>query len=277
MLWIIQFFAKNRIVTSLVITVIASILMINTTATGQQNIARFLTMSVFLPFQVTVNQFTKVRNIFAENTRLKQQVVSLSTRMAQLQDQETENQRLRAMLQFKEDFSFDLVPARVLAHEPSEISRSLVINAGHNRGVVRYMPLVSTSGVVGRVVQVLPTISLVQIITDPLSRTSVMTQRSRIAAILETETGTSFYMQFRADGDIVPGDTIVTSGLGGVYPKGLYVGAVLRISGDPDPLFRKAWIKPFVNFNSIEEVFVIKLEPQWSAFRSELDSLRRVK
>jgi rod shape-determining protein MreC len=115
--------------------------------------------------------------------------------------------------------------------------------------------------------------SLVQLMIDPANRTSVMIQRTREIGILETENGSDFFIMFRAHADVAIGDTIVTSGLGGIYPKGLLAGIVSRLEENRDPLFKKALVKPETNFDRLEEVFVIKLPPQWASFKSELDSL----
>ena len=91
--------------------------------------------------------------------------------------------------------------------------------------------------------------------------------------ILETENGSDFFIMFRAHADVNVGDTIITSGLGGIYPKGLLAGRVLRLMENRDPIFKKAIVTPEVDFDRIEEVFVLKLPPQWAAFKQELDSL----
>lgn len=273
MLWILQFFASHRVTTSLFAVTLLCFWMISSKAPQQQTITRALVATIFLPFQVTVNQAARVRTLFAENKRLKEQVTSLSTRLAELLAEKSENERLRSLLDLKKNFTFDLVPARVIGRDPSVISRSIIVDIGRDKNVVRYMPVVSTRGVVGRIIQTMSTISLVQLLNDPLCRTSVMTGRGRVAGVLETENGESFFLRFPSHSDLGIGDTVITTGLGGIYPKGLLVGIVDRTAGDHDPLFKKAWIKTFVDFNSIEDVFVIRYEPQWRPFRAEMDSL----
>jgi rod shape-determining protein MreC len=159
-------------------------------------------------------------------------------------------------------------------HDPSPVLRSIVIGVGRRQGVQVSMPVIARNGVAGRIVQVLPTISLVQLLRDPSSRTSVMVKRSRTVGILETHNGRDFYYRYRTRADVARGDTVVTSGLGGVYPAGIGVGCVSRLAPDPDPLFNQAHLSLFVDFDRMEEAFVVRLSPQWSAFRSEVDSLR---
>jgi rod shape-determining protein MreC len=101
-----------------------------------------------------------------------------------------------------------------------------------------------------------------------------MVRSSRAVGILETENANSFFVQFRTHEIVEIGDTLITSGLGGIYPKGIPVGYVVKVDMLKDPLFKRVYVRPSVKFGHLEEVFVVKLSPQWSAFRSELDSIR---
>ena len=271
--WIIQFILRYRNFSSLLATVLLCLLMLNANMQRQHQIIRTLTMSIFFPFQFTLSKATEAKNIFAENKKLKQEITLLSTRCSQLEESAQENIRLRELLGFKCQFPFSLLPARTVVHEPSFLFRSVVINAGREQGVSLYMPVVNKEGVVGKVIQVLSQISLVQILRDPAECISVMIRRTEEIGILETNDSRNFFIQFRNHADILQGDTVVTSGLGGIYPRGLDVGVVREIKDTRDPLFKKVFIEPVVDFNRLEEVFVIKLTPQWMAFRKELDSI----
>jgi rod shape-determining protein MreC len=277
MQWIIRFFATHRNITSLLVTVIASLWMLSGSTENRHQISRFLTVSIFYPFQFYFNQTTRIKNIFAENRRLKEEIASLSVKLAQMTDRNLENERLSELLGIATQFSFTLVPARVVVREPSFISRSAIVNVGKNEGILPYMPVMTSRGVCGKVVQVMGRMSLVQLLIDPANRTGVMIQRSREIGILETENGSDFYILFRAHADVAVGDTVITSGLGGIYPRGLLAGVVSRLEEKRDPIFKTARVRPEVNFDRMEEVFVIKMAPQWAAFKSELDSLETAK
>jgi rod shape-determining protein MreC len=277
MLFIIQFIVRHKTFFSLGLTVLLSLLMLNAEQGSQRTIARTLTLSVFYPLQFTIQKITDIQNIYAQNRKLREEVTKLSVSVSQMQEQCAENSRLRAMLDFQSDFYYDLLPVRTVAREPSPVYRSLVINAGTSQGLQNYIPIVTETGVVGKIVQVMPHISLVQTLKDPLSRISVMVKRSRIVGIMETATGRDFYIRHHSFADVVKGDTIVTSGLGGIYPRGLTVGYVTEVEEYNDPLFHKilrTHIKLSVDFNHLEEAFAIRLSPQWSALRNELDSLK---
>lgn len=273
MQWILELIVRYRTFCSLLFTCLLSLWMISGSSERQASTARFFTLSIFYPLQLTFNQLTVIENIFVENRRLKMENAQLSVTIAHLKEQAAENLRLRDLLDFSKDYAYNLKPVRVIARDPSAAYKSIVVNAGKKDSIQTYMPLVSERGVIGKVVQVMNGISLVQLLRDPSNRTSVMSQRTRTVGILETVDGNSFYIRARSHEDFQTGDTIVTSGLGGIYPRGLEVGLVENINNSSDPLFKKVFIKPTVNFEHIEELFIIRLSPQWVAFRSEMDSI----
>ena len=273
MYWIIQFIIKHRNISSLVLTILLSLWMLTANTAGQQKTARFLTLSIFYPFQFTVHQATRIKNIFAENKKLKEEITNLSIRYAILEEAAAENKRLRNLLGFEKKFPYTLLPARAVVREPSYIYRSIIISAGRIKGAARYMPVVNKDGVVGKIIQAMPNISLVQLIRDPSERISVMIKKNNEVGIFETIDSKNFFIQYRKHAEVNKGDTIVTSGLGGIYPKGLNVGIVSEVKEIDDPLFKDVYVVPCVDFEHIEEVFVMQLDPQWAAFRSELDSL----
>lgn len=247
--------------------------MLSANPSKQQQFARALTLTVFFPLQYSVHQITRAKDLFAENRQIKEEAARLSIELSMLQEKSAENKRLRSLLGFEESLSYRLIPARAVVREPSPLYRSVVINAGARKGVCRYMPALDRNGLAGRIAQVMRGISLVQLLRDPSARTSVMVKRTRTVGILETANGSRFFIRHRRHVDVTPGDTILTSGLGGVYPRGLRVGLVAKVEETHDPLFKNTCVETFVDFEHIEELFVMQLSPQWAAFGSELDSI----
>jgi rod shape-determining protein MreC len=275
MRWILELIVRYRVIVAVLIASGLSLRMISSPPDLQAKTARFLAFSVFYPLQITFDQATKVKNIFAENQRLKSEVALLVAQVAQLKDEKLENARLRRMLDFEERTPFDIIPVSIVARDPSPVLKSVVVNAGTNKGVLAYMPVVGEGGIAGKVVQVMPSLSQVQLIKDPLNRTSILVRRTRAVSILETENGIDFFARFRIHEDVAAGDTVVTSGLGGIYPRGFPAGIVEKISDEGDRLFKKAVIKPGIDIDRIEELFIVRQPPQWAAFRAQLDSLGR--
>lgn len=273
MQWIFELIVKYRTFSSLLFTTFVSLWMISGSSERQAATSRILTASIFYPFQLTFNQITRVKDVFSENRKLKMHNAQLSVKNACLQEMAAENQRLRELLNFSQDCSYKLIPARVVARDPSMSYKSIVLNAGKKDSIMNYMPIVTPKGVVGKIIQVMNGISLAQLLKDPSNRTSVLSRRTRTVAILETDDGQNFFMRIRSHEDFQIGDTIITSGLGGIYPKGLEVGVVKDIKNGANPLFKRAFVKPAVDFEHLEELFVIRLSPQWVSFRSEMDSI----
>jgi len=273
--WIIRFFTSHRNITSFLLLSFISLWMMSSTPAKQEKIARMLSFSIFYPFQFYISQTARIKNIFSENRKLKEDNAAQAAAISLLREQALESARLEELLKLRSNYTYDLQVARVVAREPSSISRSIIINVGKENGVAAYMPVIMSLGVVGKVILALPHMALVQLLNDPSNRTSVLDQRSREVGILETENGEDYFIRYRTHADVVAGDTIVTSGLGGVYLKGLTVGAISRVAANQDPLFKKVFVAISVDFNRLEDVFVIRVKSQWTSFRSELDSLER--
>ncbi len=274
MQWILQFLIRHRNFTSLALTIILSFIMLNTNLATQQRTARFLAVSIFFPVDLPISVFQHAKNIYGENTELRGDVAALRMKVSGLADQAAENDRLRAMLSMREHASYTLVAARVVAREPSEIYRGCVIDIGRDQGVELHMPVISKDGVVGKVTQVLGNCSYVRLLRDPLERAGVKSARTGETSILQSLDGESFFMNYRQHSDIHNGDTLVTSGYGGVYPRGLPIGTVSDIRNANSPLLKDVYLKPFVDFDRLDEVFVIKMSPSWGALRNQIDSVK---
>ncbi|HAJ78591.1 MAG TPA: rod shape-determining protein MreC [Fibrobacteres bacterium] len=275
--WIIRFIVYHRNLTTLSCIVFICLSMLSSGPVKQHNIARALTFSVFYPFQFYFSQTSRIKDIFIENRKLKEEIAEKSVELALLKESALEISRLETLLELENNMKYNLAAARVVAYEPTHISRSIIINVGKNNGIFPYMPVISSSGAVGKIIQSMGHMAMVQLIIDPSNRTGVLMRRNREIGILETENGNDFFIQCRKHADIAINDTVVTSGLGGVYPKGLTVGIVSRISESNDPLFKKAFIDISVDFNHLEEVFVMRVESLWTSFHDEADSLEHKK
>lgn len=191
-----------------------------------------------------------------ENERLRQTDINTTEVVA-------ENARLRAMLDYKTTApQFDFVAARVIARDPGTWTSIIVINRGTADGLVKDMPVVTPQGLVGNVVSVYANSAKVQLVLDPRSAVGALVQRpeSRVAGIVEGNGSSPLnprLVNIARDADIINGDKIITSGFGGIYPKGLFVGEVSEIVNEEGGLLKYAVLKPAVDFDRLEEVFVI--------------------
>ena len=174
-----------------------------------------------------------------------------------------ENIRLRAMLEYKKGTpQFDFITAAVIARDPGMWTNIMMINRGSNDGLTRDMPVVTPQGLVGNIVQVSASTAKIQLLLDPRSAVGSLVQRSesRVAAVVEGNGISPMaprMVNLARDADIIRGDKIITSGFGGIYPKGLLVGEVMDIVNDEGGLLKYAVLKPVVDFDRLEEVMVI--------------------
>lgn len=192
----------------------------------------------------------------AELEQLRQKDVNTTEILA-------ENARLRTLLDYKKSVpQFDFVTAQVIARDPGTWTSVLVINRGSADGIAKDMVVVTAQGLVGNVVTVYNNAAKVQLILDPRSAVGCLVQRpeSRVAGIVEGSAYNSNaprMVNIARDADVIKGDKIVTSGFGGLYPKGLLVGEVVDIVNDEGGLLKYAVLKPAVDFDRLEEVLVI--------------------
>lgn len=193
----------------------------------------------------------------AENQKLSQNTVNMTEILA-------ENARLRTILDYKKGApQFDFVVAEVIARDSANWLSSIVINRGEADGLAKDMTVVTPQGLVGSITKVYQHQSRVQLILNPKSAVGGLVQRaeSRVAAIV---VGNSLNAQhprminIARDADIVKDDVIITSGFGGIYPKGIVIGHVTDIVNEEGGLLKYAVLKPAVDFDKLEEVLVIK-------------------
>jgi rod shape-determining protein MreC len=174
-----------------------------------------------------------------------------------------ENERLRKMIGYQQAaHQFDMVAARVIGRESDTWSRMIVIDRGTMNGIANDMPVVTPQGLVGRVVEAGMNSSKVQLILDPRSSVGTIVQRaeSRVTGIVQGDMDNPTMPQMvniPKNADVVEGDVIVTSGFGGIYPKGIIVGLVSSLKNDDGGLLKIGILESAVDFQKLEDVQVI--------------------
>lgn len=269
--WIWTFIVSHRYITSLCITSVLSLSMILAPREQQERIAQKLMMTVFLPAQLVVSSTYKIENCFRENKIMRDDLARLQVENAALRS--TQEKIIHPQ---SSNYEWALVSAQVVAREPSFLYRTVVINVGEQDGIRMHMPVVTIDGVAGKVITVLKSSSLVQLLREPDEYVSVIHEESGAMGILSSRSDGLLYVDVRTDREVAEGDTIRTSGFGGIYPEGLPVGVVERIDYDMEQqIFKRLYVQSVVNYDNLRDVFVIALEPQWSAFQNEIKDLLR--
>ena len=208
--------------------------------------------------------FTRdVATVYRENQTLRAENQELRHVVFQLTEKAAENERLQAMLEFRtKSVAFQMKAATVIGRDPGILNYSILINQGANDGLKINMPVVTHQGLVGHVMETFAGTAKVRLLVDTGSSAASMVQRpqSRAVGIVEGNPSQVSVLRMKnlmRDGDVIKGDKIMTSGLGGIYPKGLLIGEVTDVVDDDGGLLKTALIRPALDFSRLEEVFVI--------------------
>jgi rod shape-determining protein MreC len=205
-----------------------------------------------------IDSYVLLVNLKRENAALKKTVAELREENSLLREKAIASERLRNLLQFSKKIPRSMVPAQIIGIDPASWFRTILIDKGTNQGVNRGMAAVSPEGIVGHVLQASPHYAKVLLITDFNSSVDAVVQRSRAKGVVEGNGENLCRLKYASrTQDIHVGDRVVTSGLGGRYPKGLIIGKISKIEKKSYGLFQHAEIILSVNFSKLEEVFVI--------------------
>jgi len=209
----------------------------------------------------------EVRELRAQVDELEAQVDALTVENVRLREYEAEVQQLHAMLNFVSDYPISAFlgaevisrEAEVVGVEPNPYLRYVTINVGSLQGVEMGMPVVSGgAGLVGRVSQVGPRTSEVQLLNDTDSAVAALLQTSRVTGLVVGQPDSTLQMEYiPQEEQIDVGDIVLTSGLGGVLPKGLVIGQVTEVLQMDYALFQSAAVRPAIDFSRLELVLVI--------------------
>jgi rod shape-determining protein MreC len=221
---------------------------------------------VFLPFESLSVRVMNISYTYEENRILRGRLMEVSRDNMALREHVAEIRRLRALLGFSAECSALCTPARVLGEADPREGGGIKIDRGTESQIDRDMVVISPDGLVGRVVEADRGYSRVKRLTDTGSKVSAMLSRTRSGGILRTRVGGRLFMEWvPPKADVVPGDTVISSGYGLVIPKGIPIGEVKAVYERPTEFSLSLEVEPFVDFNRLEEVFVLVPAPGSSA------------
>ncbi len=198
-----------------------------------------------------------LRGVRQENRDLKLQIERLRIEQVRLNEDAEQARRLQALLGFKEQFISKTLAAQVIGSSGSEQSRSIYIDKGTHDGIRPDMAVITAEGVVGKVLRAFKTTSQVLLINDQTSGVGSILEKSRLQGVLRgTPVGEVVLEKVMSDETVQPGEKVVTSGGDQIFPKGLPVGTVTKVSPGPE-LFLNIRVKPAADLSRLEEVLVI--------------------
>lgn len=204
------------------------------------------------------------KNVRAENRRLREEVQELRVQSLRVNETDDENRRLRRLLALQEQLPLTTLSGEIIAREWGGWIRSLTVNRGRGDNVPRLTAVISPNGLIGRVVDVRPGASIVQVLTDPTSTVGAHVLRTRTPGIVEGDPRGTLRFKFMArDGaSIQNGDVLVTAGQGGLFPRGIPIGTVRSIDNRGAALFHYAELTPAVDFARVDEVLLVTGDSQ---------------
>jgi rod shape-determining protein MreC len=268
-----NFFWRHARTNVIVVLLSVSIILMTTHTSLSIGYLKRGIMNTLLPFQLlgaqikfsakdffsTIKELQSVRE---ENRRLKEKIRRFVLERRQWQNALSENKRLKKLLEYKARIPYKTIAARVISYDPSNWANIIIIDKGKKDGIYRLAPVVTyqdgKEGLVGRVIEVENHSASVLLLHDQNSMIGAQILRSKDKGVIEGDNYRFCKLKFLPyDADVVKNDIVVTSGDGGIFPKGLFIGYVVRVGLKDRGLFREVDILPFVKFSKLEEVLVI--------------------
>ena len=210
-----------------------------------------------------------------ENDQLRRQLDAALERGHQCTEVEFTNRRLTNLLNFQKSISQEVLPAAVIGKDPSTWFKTIIIDKGRQDGVEKGLPVVVPAGIVGQVMEVTNAYSKVLLVIDQNNAVDALVQRSRARGLVTgVATGECIFKYVLLKHDVRIGDILISSGLDGVFPKGLRVGLVSGVIRSNAGIFQQVKVMPFVNFEKLEEVLVVLHPPERIFFSEQSKNLR---
>lgn len=248
-------------------------------ADGQHKLLRVWTQTFASPLQSASSKATgatsgffdqiwNFRSTASENEQLKQRVSALETELNNARQAETENERLKSLLKLNEESQIATVPARVIARDPSIWFNTITINRGSTSDIAVNMPVVTGTGIVGRVITVSPFASQVMLITDEKAGAGAVVGQLGQSGALGSVRGRAdlgvgvIEMRYVSGLEKVEvNDSVMTTGQDGIYPPGLNVGRVVDVKKGTATQAHQILIQPGAQLDHLEEVAVLLYRP----------------
>ena len=261
--FIVDLFSQRLGIVAFVFFLVLGLLMRQAPLPIRESIVTTAVSTLYFPAQRIVSAVGHYKSIALENEQLKEENARLRQETYHAREGLQELARLHTLVRFDDKWDYPIVTSRVVGHNPGRFLTTMVINRGTEHGVHENMPVFSMNGLVGKVSKATLNHSRVQLLVDPNLKLSVMDRKTRVVGFLESMDGVRLTAMVPTHAGIRPGDTLITSGLGGIFPKGIPVGTVKDVRKSDLDVMRQMDVEPFQDFTTLEEVFVMEKEPDW--------------
>ena len=204
------------------------------------------------------DSYINLINVADENVALKERLREVDAERTRLLETKAQNERLKSLLNAKEQENLSGIAAEVIGYDPSSWVKGVLINRGRADGVERGMAVVDGAGVVGQIVAAGLHTAHVLLITDHSSGVDALVQSSRVRGVVEGSGGSICELRYVSrDDQVKEQEQVVTSGMDGIFPKGLIIGTVERVEKPTGGLFQMIELNPAVDFSKLEDVLVL--------------------
>ena len=262
------FWVSLRIALLGMVLMIVAMLLLATMLGGRFGTSHRMTLDFIGYLQSGVSQvldkFSGVKDIYRsqwalqeENKRLQNEVDRYLLELSKYREAYTEVSELKTLLNFKKQVSFQPIAARVVGKEPELWFKTIIIDRGRADDVLEGMTVFVPAGVVGQIIQAGEHYSKVLLANAPSSAIDAIVQKNRTRGILQGRGAKGFRLEYvPKNADVAVGDYIVTAGIGGIFPTGMVLGTVSQIQTKQRGMFQEIEVKPEVDFQKLEYVFI---------------------
>jgi rod shape-determining protein MreC len=244
-------------------------------ATAKQPVANFFMKTAYAPFFAIRHWTDDIAKLRDENARLRQALAEASWRWQEREEYAREVDRLRTLLERTPDSEKRLRVARIVGWDQRGGRNAVVVDIGAADELRVFTPAITEEGVAGKVVEVMDRFSRVQLLTDPACRIAVRDTRSGVIGVVRTGRDEGLWMvHVGIESDVRQGDTLITSGVGGIFPAGLQVGVVTDVLRATDSLLLGVHVKPAVALDKLDYVFFLQSDaplPPGAPFEPETE------
>ena len=259
----------------LVVLIILSLLAISLNRSPEVKNFKALAFSSFATVTSVVSDVTNIAKIKSENSRLRRANAELMLQVNRLREYGIQNSELKDLLALKDSIDYPLVSGMVVSKTLTTSQSSFTLNVGKNDGVKPGMPVINDRGLIGIVYDTSDDFCIVRTLQNIDVKITVKDERSRIDGIMKWDGDNLVIINIPKTYDVKSGDRIITSDISTIVPVPLPIGIVSGITNVSTGIFNEANVQPFVDFNNVENVFVIRLVEKIEKNNLELNFYNR--
>ncbi|HDS00793.1 MAG TPA: rod shape-determining protein MreC [candidate division Zixibacteria bacterium] len=254
-----KLFGENKEVGLAIILAALSFVILILPLDLKRPMAKYTYLVTLSPFQGVSEKIKRLAETTQTNKWLREQLLKRELELILVREALEQNERLRDSLGFRQVGGFTVIPGELKQIDPKRRDNALIVSVREDHEVAPDMAVVSLSGLVGKTTHVMINTVTVELLTSPNCRVAARDQNTRTMGIIRWESGNDLLLDNVPVRDPVNvGDTVISSGLGGLFPEGLPIGVVSEVELPERGFFKDIKVRPFVDFNRIDELFILK-------------------